>query len=341
MEDFKSPLRKKADRLYRTYRAIRILTGSLAKEDRERVDKSVAMVARLPKRQLQEEIPKLEKEVRRLSKFLGLRVPLETLEEIIEPPNPSFPLLYLNKVYLQQIFASYEHLLSDLSDFPPHARIGIDLVSETSKVEVLLLDATLYEDMASLWNLTLATAQPYEQNNDKQPFKRTLALTRATAKAAFNFVEGYLNGLATDILVMEVVSEQDKTKLSEWDDEARRIRFLSLRDKLLQYPKIAVNASHPLLDEGNCPEIKLIINLEKEIRHSLIHPTPMFDSRRLEHCREEAHSQLQMGIVAELCDCAVGLVVKLNAAIGEKYGKVDHWLYPRNAEGEFPPEAFT
>jgi len=182
---------------------------------------------------------------------------------------------------------------------------------------------------------------PYEPNTDKQPFKQRLALTRATAKAAFNFVEGYLNGLATDVLIMEVVSEQDRTKLSEWDDKTRRVRFLSLREKLLQYPKIAVNAPHPLLEEGNCREIKSIIKLEQQIRHSLIHPTPMFDSRRFEHCREEAHSQLEMGSVADLCDCAVELVAKLNAAIGEKYGKVNHWLYRRNDEGKFPPEAFT
>jgi hypothetical protein len=241
------------------------------------------------------------------------------------------------------MFASYEQLLSHVPELPPHARIGIDVrgVLDKSKLEVFLLEAALFEDMASLWNLTLATAEPYKPNTDKQVFKRTLALTRATAKAAFNFIEGYLNGMATDILEVDVVSESDKTKLQEWDEQRDRVRFLSLRDKLLQYPKIAVNAPHPLLSETNCPEIKLIVKLEQEIRHSLIHPTPLFDVRRSEYYREGAYYRLHKESVAELCDCVVELVFKLNAAIGEKYAKVDHWLYRRNQEGTFPPEAFT
>jgi hypothetical protein len=343
MKDFTSPLRKKASRLYRTYRALLILSGSLTRDERERLDLCIAGVERLPKRQLQEELPKLEKEVLRMSARFGLRASIEELEDLLKPATLENPLVYVNKIFLQELFASYDEVLTDFSNLPPHARIGIDAFSvlDTTKIEVFILEAALFEDMATLWNLTLKTAKPYRPNTDKQDFKRSLALTRATAKAVFNFVEGYLNGMATDTLVTEVVSDAQKTKLLEWDNALSRPRHLSLREKLLQYPKLAIGATHPLLDEGNCREIKSILRFEQDVRHSLIHPTPQFFVHPSQKFREGFFHQNQLAQVGELCDLAVELVFKLNASISEKYGKVDEWLFRRNPDGKFPPEVFT
>jgi len=38
---------------------------------------------------------------------------------------------------------------------------------------------------------------------------------------------------------------------------------LTLRDKIIQYPKIAVGSEHPVIDEGSLPELKLPVMLEK------------------------------------------------------------------------------
>ena len=51
----------------------------------------------------------------------------------------------------------------------------------------------------------------------RQQIKKQNSLNRATIKSAFNLLEGYLNGLAFDILITDVerLSENQKKQLKE------------------------------------------------------------------------------------------------------------------------------
>lgn len=338
-----SRLRRKAEILYRKYRALLVLTNSLDKSERRRLDETISTIPDMPRRLLQQGLPGLERKVEGLASYYGLRGSVEKLEELTEISDDKYPMLYVTKLYLQDLLTRYDRVLPNFSDFPSHARIGIELkgVEEKGKIEVFVLEASLFEDMAALWNLTWELERECKQNFNKELYKRVTALSRASAKAAFNLVEGYLNGMASDILAASAVTAKHRLKLREWDEDLSRAKLLSLRDKILQYPKIAIGAQDPPLDEGNCPVIKNILELEQKIRHSLIHPTPQHNPGRSSHYREGIYYRLETEEVADLCDSVVELIFKLNAVIGEKHGKVSPWLFPRGSDGKFPAEAFT
>ena len=118
--------------------------------------------------------------------------------------------------------------------------------------------------------------------------------------------------MAFDILLTQNVSEKEEIKLLEWDKKKKRKRFLTLRDKVIQYPKIAVGSEHPILDESNFPELKLIFLGEKTVRNTLIHPNPYFNDDDDDNepinwkdpklLRESPFFNLTIGAIADVCD---------------------------------------
>src|ERR1043166_3034963 len=120
--------------------------------------------------------------------------------------------------------------------------------------------------MAMLWNEAADEDSCVNPNAPIAPLvKRAGALRRAVAKAVFSLLEGYANGLAFDILVRRTVTAAEEAKLREWDMTRDRPLRLSLRDKLLQYPKIATGSLHPPLRESSEP-LRYILTAEQEIR---------------------------------------------------------------------------
>jgi len=345
----RSNLRKKAELMYRKYRAIMIFTSGITRSERKKIDRSLKILPTLTRREILSRLPELEKLLKELSERYGVKGTLRQMEYLINAKSnvPGETYLLLPQFHIQdELFDHYERALPIFSDLPPHARIGIDVFGirkQERKMEFSLLEASLFEDMAALWNNTLEVSELVRTNSGENAelIKRKNALKRATAKAVFNLLEGYLNGIALDISLTQDTTPAEKTKLMEWDAQRSRSRPLSLRDKLLQYPKIALKKKHPPLDENNCPEMAKTLELEQRIRHSLIHPKPRVEhGHAADDIRETVYIQLSTEEVAELCDLAVDLIGKISRTIEEKFGKVDLWLHSRDESGRFAKETF-
>lgn len=344
-----SNLRKKAELMYRKYRAIMILTFGITQNQRKKIDRNLKILPTLTRREILARLPELDKILKEISERYGVKGTLRQMENLINKKStlPGETFLLLSKFHIQELYDHYERSLPIFPDLPPHARIGIDVLGirkQARKIEIYLLEASLFEDMAALWNNTLEVSESARTHGNEKAelIKRKNALKRATAKAVFNLLEGYLNGIALDIYLSRDTTPEEEMKLMEWDAERSRPRPLSLRDKLLQYPKITLKKKHPPLDENNCQEMAKILELEQRIRHSLIHPKPgILQGGSVYNIREAVYIHLSNEEVAELCDIAINLIEKINKTIEEKFGKVDFWLHRHDESGRFPGETFV
>ena len=173
--------------------------------------------------------------------------------------------------------------------FPPHTRIRIDPQcvgrDYPNGFEVRSLEVSLYEDMSWLFNLAqecymgVHSMQPKGETNRKLALKQHAALMRATMSAAFYFVESYINCVAADYLFdhPDVPNEKDKSLLTEWDSTKSRYRFVSTRDKPVNYPRIVTGVAFPPIDENNCPELKYFVTTAKAFRDAIVHASVTFD----------------------------------------------------------------
>jgi hypothetical protein len=326
----------------------------------KKLENTIAKLDRLSHSELKFLLPNIRSELSKVRQLYGVKASLDTLEALAKRkgiyshpnlakwndpiPTDSPRFLFLTKSVLSQIFENYELALQIFPHLPPHALISIDVlgVDNSGTYEVYILETSLFEDMATLWN---ATQESYEENFssknfDKNKHKRLLALNRATAKAAFNFLEGYLNGIAYDILLTREVSTKEKEFLIEWETEAGKQRPQSLRQKLLRYPRIALELNHDPIDENRCAEMARVLRLEQQIRHSLIHPSPRPSRTEDDTDRELEFRSLSIETVGKLCDDVIEIVFAVNDILKAKFGSVEHWLFRRGDKGSFDEKVF-
>lgn len=341
--------RKQLRRKYRKYRSILVLANSLRRKERALVDYTEAAIATLPAAKLRAKATELEQALRYAIELYGVVGSLEDMDETLSsggeisgigPQN----LLCISKYHLLRLFQRYERALPAFPKLPLHARVGIDILNireSTSEMEVFQLEASLFEDMADLLNEAVRSGEvAVGPNSSKVQSKHAGACMRAAAKAAFNLLEGYLNGLAGDIILVRTVSPRDRAKLTEWDEERQRPIFLSLREKLLQYPKIATGREHPVLQANSCRAMERVLRLERRLRHALIHPRPQVLPADSESFREAAFFELKLEEVAILCDDVIELISFISAAVGPEFGDVSLWLACRQPDGLFGDDVF-
>lgn len=337
--------RKKVEMLYRKYRAVMILINALSPEELERTNRSLERISTADIEEVKMHLPKIEKETEALFERFGVVGDLDDLEDALSfDPDNTYPIAFITKAYLEQLFEHYERRLPNFLLAPPHALIGIERFGVDDDLkgqfEIFLLEASLFEDMACLWNMTLALQQELLVKYSKEKKKQLSSLSRATVKAVFGFLEGYLNSLALDILITHNLTPEQETLLTEWDSERDRGKFLKLRDKLLQYPKLATGVEHPPIAESNCPELERIVELEAKIRHSLIHPTPQIVGRFPDIHRVQIYMNIEVNEVRELCDSTIALVRRIDTEINGMFGDIGLWLFDRGEDGYFPDNVF-
>lgn len=341
--------RQQLTRRYRKYRNILALTNGLQTSQRRLVDKTSEQIAQLFASRLRAMANEIDEALQRVSEHYGLVGRLDEMDNILSSsqthgmgPNH---LLCVSKFHLAEVFKHYERTLPVFPKLPLHARVGIDVGNirdSAAEMEVFQLEASLFEDMASLWNDAVKADLIADGSGaNSMQIKHAHACLRATAKAAFNLLEGFLNGLAGDVVLLRTVSAKDRTKLTEWDEEWQKPLFLSLREKLLQYPKIATGAEHPLLQESSCPAMHRALRLEKSLRQALIHPRPQIMPADLESFREAAFYELKLDEVAVLCDDVIELIFLISFNVGPNFGDVSLWLVRRQSDGIFSEETFS
>jgi hypothetical protein len=250
-------------------------------------------------------------------------------------------MFFIRKASLSALLSMYDGV-----GIPEHWQVGLDVHGTYGRkfpdVPMRILEASLYEDMAALFNLAhRATGDAEQDTSSKVLLKHATALTRACATAAYHFVEAYLNGVAFDHLakVGGVVDKKTSIYLSEWDPDAERPRWIKTRDKLVNYPRLILGLEHPPLQENNCPEMKSFLETTKPIRDALAHASPTVDAHTLEPAKEYAIFGLKFHALEPMVDSAVAVVEVIEKTLTGDRRRIA-WLYGRGNDGLFPDVAF-
>jgi len=301
-------------------------------------------IKKAPRRQVTQLVLSLRSDLRQVTEHFGFRGTLADIRSVLSSAGaPVHAYLFVTKQLLSQLFDHYDRAFPDFPKLPPHARVAIDpfgIRRPGQQPEWFQLEGALFEDMAALWNTYVDFRASSASSRQTTQVKRERALLTSMVRAVFALLEGYLNGIAQDVLHLESVSQQDRDKLLEQDSRTGRWRPLSLRDKLLQYPKIATWSEHPPLAESNCPQLKEIVEAEVRLRHALVHPTPRLPETE-GPTRETMYIQLSATEVQALFLAAIELIDRISSLLGPRFGDVALWLFRPDASGRFSEAAFT
>ncbi len=332
--------RRRIHRAFRKYRGVHILLNTPSPDELRRLDYSLENIERMPGPELRHEATAFKAEYKKIVKMYGVCGNVEEFEEILdEYAAASKPILYVAKFDLERLFTKYENRFPNLRKLPPHGRVGIEVGGRRSlgtEVETFLLEASLFEDMAALWNsASAATIAALPKDSTVPEEKNAAALRRATTKAAFSLMEGYLNGLALDVQLICNPSAKEKVLLEEWDEAKNRPARLTLRDKILQYVRMAALSQHPPIQESNSDAMGIVLATESAVRHALIHPTPRHVQQDHTY-RENVYLNLTLEQVQAVCDAVVKLIREIGSEIGPRFGDVESWLFNRDETGRYP-----
>lgn len=311
-----------------------------------------------PAKQLRDLRDLLNKEIQQLLTMLGCKVSPETFyNRVIKPElGCNLDYGYVPKWLLELFFSAYPRLISDWQTYPAQTLFGFDFGGEHNQIksiEFFLPDAVLYEDMCMAYNQ--AVLSKYESRRgsvDKIRSKTHQFYLRTSILSAFYFVEAYLNGIAFDFYFPmrgnRQLPQEDLDKLSEYDSQRDREKWLSFRDKMLQYPKIILGtAKHPPLTETNCEEMRILLSEAKELRDSLVHNSPTVEAEITHGKRQLIGKKVRMIVnlrleeATTIVDAAIRYVKRLDALLqaNGRHRKLD-WLFERDESGIFPAKTF-
>lgn len=343
----KDKLRLKASKMYKEYQAIYSLINAVTVQIRKDFESSMRAISSLNKNKLHSFITEIKGEISKLRKHYGVKVPNSTIFELVEKAKsgPKKKLLLIPKYILNDLFSKYTNIIPNYNEFPNHMRIGLDLGVSRQKqgtVELYLLEAIIFENMCSLFNL-LKQYQDESLKNDapKKDIKTYNALQKSTVVFAFFFVESYLNGIAFDFYSKNenTLDDNTKTLLAEWDSGKNCRVNLSLREKALKYPRIIKGIEHPPLQESNCVELDFIVNKAKLFRDSIVHASPKFDLKSYDPVKEKLFFSMDTHDVEQIVDHSISLVERIEKEINGTTNRL-WWLCKRKRNGSFPESVF-
>ena len=344
-------LRNKTLELLREWKALAFLTRPITPIDVATMARAEEVIAQASGPTLLEGYEFYQRQVAGLRQQYGATVSREDLLAALShieaaPPGKT---TYVPYWILRRWFRSYRDLLATVSHIPCHAFIGVDNTGQTyaqrsSGFEVRLIEASLFEDMCALFNLAAKSHARRTGVESTKERKERSSLQRATIVAAFNTIEAYLNGIAFDFLELNEgpLHRSDESLLREWDAARQRPRYLSLRDKLLQYPKIIVGAEHPPIHDDNCSELKFVVESAKQFRDAIVHPSPAPHALTGDLDKEVAVHNVDFETVTRIVDTTIALIRKVDRIV---YGsnsdeRLNNWLRDRSPDGTFADTVF-
>jgi len=342
-----STLRDRARARYREYEAILFLTSGITVETRAQLDATYHSIPRISRASLQRFVSSLDREIRALRKEWGIhaRRPalLELLEQGEKPPTDGSVLL-VSKAWIESLCTNYSRGMPAFPWLPPHALVGLarlgKLPADAYTVEVWILEAIAFEDMAALVNEVRHRAGSIRESSGKVDRKTTSALLRAVLVSTFRFLEAYLNGLAFDALATGVpLTQGERDLLQEYDSKRGRSQFVGLRDKLLLYPRLAAGKKHPVLQENNSPDLAFMVAQAKAHRDAVVHASPLLLQPNQDTERFERAVNISVSEVEVIVDTAISLVRAIEYAVKGNDLSI-RWLVPRGADGLFAVSVF-
>jgi len=295
--------------------------------------------------ELRELISRYKKYVQEKIDKYGIRVSIKRLVKL----HHSIAYFSLKSEYalvpkytLDKIFTDYGAIVDKYDSLPGHIRFGIhlgDLRQNDGEHELHLLEQILHEDVCCLFNLAKSSLNA-SNSNPKYFQKKESALFRACVVASFNFVECYLNAIAFDFLLKKKkhLEQKEIDLLSEFDSKADRRRFVSLRDKLLKYPKTILALEHPPFDENNNDDARIFLEYAKGIRDAIVHAKPTPDEIRIESSEQAIYS-LAFQDVEKIVDASINLVKKIESLVNPNSIRLE-WLMQKGGDGYFAESSF-
>lgn len=245
--------------------------------------------------------------------------------------------LYVPKVELDSLCTNYAPSAPTYRHLPPHCLFPIKPSGlRHHNPGPALLEADLYFDMATLWN-ALDQGQGRTVGEGGWLVDEGVTLGRATIRAAFSLLEGYVNGIGLDVVLTSSgeLSDKEVAYLTEWDRARSRPRALPLEEKVREYTRAAVDAKLSPVGTDLEPFASLL-SAQREYRNALTHPSVGF--RGLSDYKEpvDVLMLLSKDEVAKVCDLVVGAIFALNEAIARRFQDVAVWLHERGPDGTFP-----
>jgi hypothetical protein len=281
MDSRRDKLRRAVRQRVRETQALLGLSARYNQRLRDESNRVLGRISRLTARDLKELLEHLDAQLAALVRDLRPTSDVAGLAKALETALPrGDALLWVPRWHLRELVPGLDERITSIRHFPQHARIGLDIhgfLPEDSEPEVRILEAALFEDMCTMVNaaqdLSHVLADPRPPKADR---KRLAAFRRAAVFTAFNMVEAYLNSVAFDALIERgaKLTSKERDILSEWDSARGRQRLVNFRGKLLQYPRLAVGAVHPPLQESNSDAFATLVGEAKDFRDSIVHANP-------------------------------------------------------------------
>ncbi|HET9802634.1 MAG TPA: hypothetical protein VFP96_05320 [Candidatus Acidoferrum sp.] len=248
------------------------------------------------------------------------------------------------KFLVKRWFPNLGQFLNNFDNLPGHAKIQICAPEcSAASYDWTVVEVLLYEDMCALFNCAKEMHASRSTGVGKRRGKAARALIRATFNSIIYFLEAYLNGVALDFYAenMKTISVNDKKLILEEDPIKQKRITVTLREKVLQYPRIILGVTHPPIHESNCPELALIIGTAKQIRDAIAHPSAAI--RKPGEVFSEKEMWLSMPDFDDLeknVDSAIALVRKIEATIRGDQKRL-FWLRDRGSNGTFGADVFS
>ena len=335
-------LRAELRELWSVYEAIYTLINASTQDIRSGFGISRANIEEMTVPALRKARSGLRREVFDLKKRYGVLCSDTTLIRLarLVEVHAARGMTIIPKYMLDQFFANYGAALKGYEAFPAHIRIGIDPGKYRTRqggAELYLVEAALFEDLCALANLLHDT----DHSDTKVAIKRENAIVRSLIEACFRFMEAYLNGMAFDHSVRHHadLSDKDRDMLTEWDSSRVRTRYISFRDKLIQYPRIISGASAPPLTEDNCPPLKYVVEKAKVIRDAIVHPSPFLLPTEPTPEKDRAFYSLTKSDAFATLDAVLELTAQIQKGLGRSLKDL-WWFHRPDRTGRFPDEVF-
>jgi hypothetical protein len=215
---------------------------------------------------------------------------------------------------------------------------------------------TLIKDLAAAYNAILNSG--WRLSDSDRDHRRTDELANKSKKAelfdliieqrrnerncllsCYHLLEGYMNALAFDRVNdadKPALSPKNRLYLQEQKQTKKGIRssFISLKDKILNFPVVITGKEGLPLQEDNKP-LSTIVETVKVFRDSIVHPSPFsapshfggYD--KLEHIRN-----LNFEIVDQAVDATFEVIEIIHRFMGYP-GDKPEWLPPKLPNGRF------
>lgn len=346
VEFARDKLRSRFSNLLDEFEAMLIFLAKMNSSAKKQIEAERNNLALANKRELQNGLKELSARVGKLRRTTGVTQPIGYYSTALKSHPADDGLVYTLPNYMAvALFNKYPRVAKALenNELPVHALIELDfrgLYERQDTLQFRMLEAMLFEDLCFFWNESCLIQERDDPYSQKHELKRLAAFHRAAVSSAFYMVEAFCNGIALEVFLTrrDELSDRERQMITEWDSKLSRPKFLSLRDKLLQYPKLLLSATAPPVQESHSPELAYFLSSAKELRDSIVHANPSLSSGKLGFAKLQTFQQLDHVQCGKVIDCSIAVVDQIATAIDRR--KSVFWLQTRRKDELFDESVF-